>query len=340
MKFPLRCALFLAITPFFAALAAARQASPPDPAGAPRLFAAVFIVRGSVSGNATGGFGLYVRGAQDTGWTRISRSYTLAFGTALFDNGRTRRYYMAAGNGVHRSTDGGKNWKILTSWRTEEILCVVPDPVDSSVIYAATPFGVFKTSDDGTTWEKKMEGIPTWFIQRIVMDVHDRRTLYAATETDVFRSTDAGEHWKPTGSGLRQVLALIQHPARPEVMIAGGESGGIRRTTDGGKTWSSGRGLDSASIYTFRASATGAEIYCAGWKTGLWRSTDDGASWRQIWSAPGIDAIYSLFVYPGDPDHILVGTVGLGIYESLDHGATWRAAGLDGAQVKQIELYP
>jgi photosystem II stability/assembly factor-like uncharacterized protein len=335
----IRSSTLVLVLTILAPLAAAQHA-PADSAGSRRLFAAVFIVRGSVSGNATGGFGLYVRGMQDTGWTRISRSYTLAFGLALFDNGRTRRYYMAAGNGVHRSTDGGKNWRILTSWRTEEILCVVPDPVDSAVIYAATPFGVFKTSDDGATWEKKMEGIPTRFVQRIVMDVRDRRTLYAATETDVFRSTDAGEHWNATGSGLRQVLALLQHPVRNGVMIAAGDLLGIRRTTDGGRTWSGARGLDSASIYTLRASATGAEIYCAGWKTGLWRTTDDGASWRQVWSAPGIDAIYSLFVYPRDPDHILVGTVGSGIFESLDRGATWRPAGLDGAQVKQIELYP
>ncbi len=315
------------------------QPAPPKAEGS-RLFAAVFIVRGSVSGNATGGYGLYVGAQNDTVWTRISRSSTLTFGLALFDNGRTRRYYMAAGNGVHRSTDGGKSWKILTSWRTEEILCVVPDPVDSSVIYVATPFGVFKTVDDGATWEKKMNGIPAWFIQRILMDPRDRRTLYAAAQTDVFRTTDAGEHWQAMGSGLEQVLALMQMPQDPGVMLAAGELKGIRRTTDGGKTWSAARGVDSAIIYTFRSSRDGNEVYAAGWKTGLLGSSDQGASWHQVWPAPGIDAIYSLFVYPDDPAHLLVGTVGDGIEESLDHGVTWRSAGLPGTQVKQIELYP
>lgn len=305
-----------------------------------RLFAAVFIVRGSVAGSAAGGYGVYVRSPADTGWTRVTKSNTLAFGLALFDNGRTRRYYLAAGNGVHRSTDGGMTWRILTSWRTEEILGVVPDPVDSAVLYAATPFGVFKTTDDGTTWEKKMNGIPTWFVQRIVMDARDRRTLYAATETDLFKSTDAGEHWRPMGSGLRQVLALLQVPAHPGVIIAAGEQEGIRRTTDGGKSWSGASGADSSVIYTFRSTSDGAEVYAAGWKTGLLRSTDQGASWEQVWSAPGIDAIYSLFVYPGDTAHILLGTVGQGILESRDRGNSWRPFGLDGAQVKQIEIYP
>jgi len=311
-----------------------------DSAASPRLFAAAFIVRGSVSGSAAGGYGLYVRAQDDTVWTRISRSNMLTFGIALFDNGRTRRYYIAAGNGVHRSTDGGVSWKILTSWRTEEILCVVPDPVDSAVIYAATPFGVFRTSDDGTTWEEKMTGIPTRFVQRIVMDVRDRRTLYAATETDLFRTRDAGEHWQPMGSGLTQVLALLQLPRDPQVIIAAGELNGIRRSTDGGRTWSATKGADSSIVYTLRASSTGGEIYAAGWKTGILRSNDRGASWRQLWPAPGIDAIYSLFVFPGDPSHLLAGTVGDGVLESIDGGAAWRRAGLDGTQVKQIELYP
>jgi photosystem II stability/assembly factor-like uncharacterized protein len=339
LVFPLAVTLTL-LRPAAAAAPVAPKAPPEAPAGAPRLFAAAFIVRGSVSGNATGGYGVYVRGPLDTGWTRISRSYTLTFGIALFDNGRTRRYYIAAGNGVHRSTDGGVTWKILTSWRTEEILCVLPDPVDSAVIYAATPFGVFKTTDDGATWEKKMEGVPTWFVQRIVMDARDRRTLYAATETDLFKSTDAGEHWRAMGTGVGQVLALLQVPGHPDVMVAGGESQGIRRSGDGGKTWTASRGLDSATVYTFRASRTGADIYAAGWKTGLWRSTDEGVSWGQVWSAPGVEAMYSLFVYPADPDHLLVGTVGNGILESLDRGGSWRPSGLDGTQVKQIELYP
>ncbi len=321
----------------------AAGAAPADTSGRAahgRLFAAVFIVRGSVSGNATGGYGVFVRAQGDTSWVRVTKSNTLAFGLAFFDNGRTRRYYLAAGNGVHRSTDGGKSWRILTSWRTEEILGVVPDPADSAVVYAATPFGVFKTVDDGATWEKKMNGMPTWFVQRIVMDARDRSTLYAATETDVFRTTDGGEHWQPMGSGLSQVLALLQVPRDPGVLIAAGEPGGIRRTTDGGRTWSAARGADSSIIYTLRASGEGTRIYAAGWKTGIFVSTDRGGTWRRVWDAPGIDAIYSLFVYPDDDAHLLVGTVGQGIFESTDGGASWRPAGLDGTQVKQIEIYP
>jgi len=314
-----------------------RTAAVARPDAERRLWAAVLIVRGSVPGSGAT-WGVYTKGERDTAFTRNMSALT--FGLALFDNGRTRRYYVAGGNGVHRSTDGGRHWRILTSWRTEEILCVVPDPVDSALIYVATPFGVFRSDDDGATWQKKMRGIPTWYVQRIIMDARERNTLYAATETDVYRSTDRGEDWRPLGCGLKNVLAEIQDPQRPEVLLAAGEEQGIRRTTDGGRTWRQVAGLDSASVYTFRWSPSDGACYAAGWQTGLWRSTDTGATWRQVWAAPGIEAVYSIFVYPGDADHLLVGTVGSGIFESGDGGITWRTAGLPGMQVKQIEWYP
>jgi len=229
---------------------------------------------------------------------------------------------------------------MLTGWRTEEILCVVPDPVDSAVIYAATPFGVFKTTDDGATWVKKAKGFKKWFIQRIIMDKTDRNVLYAASDDDLYRSTDAGEHWTPLHVGGPEILALLQHPGHPEKLLAGHEDDGIKYSTDRGATWRPARVPFATSIYTFGASADGSDLYAAGWKSGLWRSDDGGATWSQLWRADGIEAIYSIFVDPENPAHLMAGTVGFGIFESLDRGRTWRTAGLTGAQVKQIELYP
>jgi photosystem II stability/assembly factor-like uncharacterized protein len=305
-----------------------------------RLFAAVLLVRGTVAGGNVGTYGVYVRNGDDTIWTKVTKSNVITFGLGLFERDAVRRHYIAAGNGLHRSTDGGKTWRVLTTWTTEEVLCVVPDPVDSAVIYIATPFGVFKTEDDGKTWVRKMNGFKKWFIQRIIMDSRDRRTLYAASEDDVYRSTDAGDHWFPLHVGAKEPLALMQNPTKPNQLVAGFEDGGLRYSVDDGATWKSSVGAKGSSIYTLRSSADGSEIYAAGWKTGLLRSNDGGASWHQVWSGSSLEAIYSVFVYPRDAKHLLVGTVGAGVYESYDGGSTWKRAGLFGAQVKQIELYP
>ncbi len=305
-----------------------------------RMFVAVLLVRGTAVGGNVGAYGVYIRDGEDTIWTKITKSNVISFGLGFFERGATRRYYLAAGNGLHRSTDGGRTWRILTSWTSEEILGVVPDPVDSAAIYLATPFGVFKTTDDGNRWVPKMDGFRKWFIQRIIMDSRDRRTLYAASEDDVYKTTDAGEHWFPMHVGALHPLALMQNPNKPKQFLAGFEDGGVRYSFDDGKTWNAAKGLNDSTIYTLRASADGKDVYAAGWNTGLWRSEDGGTTWNQVWSNPAFEAIYSIFVDPRDAKHILVGSVGAGVYESHDRGATWQHAGLLGAQVKQIELYP
>ncbi|MEO8167523.1 MAG: hypothetical protein ABI623_04690, partial [bacterium] len=104
-----------------------------------RIFAAVLLVRGSVSGGNIGSYGVYVRNEGDTTWKKVTRSNLISFGLGYSEHGASRRYYVAGGNGVHRSTDGGNTWRVLTTWTTEEILGVVPDPVDSAVMYAGTP---------------------------------------------------------------------------------------------------------------------------------------------------------------------------------------------------------
>ena len=304
------------------------------------MFAAVYLVRGSVSGGNVGSYGVYVRNGTDSTWTKITRSNLITYGLALYRHGPTTRYYVAGGNGLHRSTDGGKSWKILTSWQTEEILCAVPDPVDSALIYVGTPQGIFKTTDDGKTWNKSMRGFKTWFVQKLILDVRDRRVLYATAEDDLYRTTDGGEHWKPVHVGVPAVQTVFQLPSAPFTLLVGTEDGGVCCSSDGGATWGIGHGLEGASVYALAASPTGHALYAAGWKTGLWTSHDGGGTWVRLWDCPDADAIFSIFIDPADEKYVLVGTVDAGVYESFDSGRTWMRGGLFGAQIKQIEIYP
>jgi photosystem II stability/assembly factor-like uncharacterized protein len=302
-----------------------------------RLYAAAFLVRGSVSGHSTGEFGVFVHTAgTDTGWTRVTRSNLFTFGLGFYERNTTRRYYIAAGNGLHRSYDGLTGWKILTSWKTMEILSVVPDPVDSLLIYVSTPWGVYRTVNGGTTWDEAMRGMHRWFVKSLAMDVRDRRTLYATAEDDLYRTTDGGDHWAELNVGA--ALAFQQSRDNPQRLLVGTRDNGIYRSDDGGASWTHSAGTGGAAIYTIGMSGGG--LYAAGWKTGLLESRDDGNTWRVLWDAPGIDGMFCIFTFPGDPLHLLVGTDGQGVYESPDGGTTWRCAGLSGGKIKQIALYP
>ncbi len=303
-------------------------------------YAVVFLNRGSLTGGTQSNVGLFKRPFGDTIWTNIYRRNLLSFGLGIWDGKFSKRYYIAAGNGLHRSVDGTKSWRVLTDWHTEEILSVAPDPIDSAVIYVSTPFGVFKSVDEGRHWEKRMNGMKKWFVKKVVIDVNNRKKLYAVAEDDVYRSTDSGEHWVPLRSGLTAVQAFAQDPVCPEHLLAGGEDKGIRLSLDGGKTWQTAHGLPKESFYAIAVSPDGHTAYAGGFKTGLWTSTDDGVSWKLLWQNPDIEAISTIYVEKSNSRHLMIGTSGQGIYESLDAGKSWHSAGLQGCQVRQIELYP
>jgi photosystem II stability/assembly factor-like uncharacterized protein len=303
-------------------------------------YAVVFLNRGHVTGGTQSNVGLFKRSFGDTVWTNIYRRNLLSFGLGFWEGKSSRRYYIAAGNGLHRSVDGTTSWRVLTDWHTEEILSVAPDPIDSAVIYVSTPFGIFKSVDEGRHWEKKMIGMKKWFVKRVAFDVNDRKKLFAVAEEDVYRSNDAGEHWEPLHAGLADVQSFAQDPLFPDHLLVGGEENVIRLSLDGGKTWKAARAIPKASFYATAFSPDGHTAYAGGFKTGLWTSTDDGVSWKLLWQNPDIEAIFTIHVEKNNPRHLMVGTSGQGIFESLDAGTTWRCTGLQGCQVRQIELYP
>jgi photosystem II stability/assembly factor-like uncharacterized protein len=304
-------------------------------------YAAVFINRGHVSGGGAPNVGVFRRGSEnDTQWANIYRPNLLTFGIAFWDRGSARRFYVASGSGLHRSLDGGRTWRVLTDWHTEEILSVALDPVDSAVIYIGTPSGFFRSTDDGSTWQKKIQGLKKQFIKMVVMDYADRASLFAASEDDLYRTTDRGEHWAPLRVGVSGILTVLQHPSNPKCLFVGTEDNGVRLSVDGGKTWNPAGGLPNTAIYSICISPDKKTLFAGGYRTGLWKSDDGGFTWGLLWQSSDLEAIFSIFVDPDNLSHLMIGTSGQGIYESLNQGKTWRATGLQGCHVKQIALYP
>jgi len=71
------------------------------------------------------------------------------------------------------------------------------------ILYAGTfGAGVFRSSDDGQTWEAINNGLTDLHILSLVGDPNDDDTLYAGTLDGVFRTRDGGASWESIGGGL------------------------------------------------------------------------------------------------------------------------------------------
>src|SRR5690606_35842277 len=99
--------------------------------------------------NAASGF--YRRDAAGA-WVHSGWQNVRCAGLALDPRDR-RTVFLACGNGVLRSRDGGASWRVTTDWRVTEVLDVALDPFAPGSVYAATAYGPWHSADDGETWQ-------------------------------------------------------------------------------------------------------------------------------------------------------------------------------------------
>jgi len=161
--------------------------------------------------------------------------------------------------------------------------------------------------------------------------------LYAATGDAIARLDESGGDWTAElslrGTGA-QCLAV--DPRDPECVYAGLLHGGVRRTADGGRTWTS-CGLGHSDVFSLAISAVNGAVYAGTEPSALYRSDDAGATWREldallalpsrpIWSfppRPWTSHVRWIAPSPHDAELILVGIELGGLMRSTDGGASW-----------------
>lgn len=218
------------------------------------------------------------------------------------------------GDGVWKSTDGGKTFKHFGLDGTSQISKILIDPQDPNVVLVGAlgdPFkdsadrGVYRSTDGGKTWTK---------------------TLYVGPQSG---ASDLA--WNPR---KRVVFAGIwQYRRIPWSLTSGGPDDGLYRSTDGGVTWTklTGNGLPTGlwgRVGVAIAPSNPRRVYAViQSKQGvLWRSDDGGNSWRLISSDTIVNQrpfYYThVFVDPTNANHVIAQSVEMA--ESKDGGRTWK----------------
>ena len=162
--------------------------------------------------------------------------------------------------------------------------------------------------------------------------------FYAATGDGLARLDEAGEAWTVelalSGSGA-QCLAV--DPADPETVFVGLRENGVRRSVDGGRTWTDCK-LPDPAVFSLAVSAADGAVYAGTEPSRLFRSDDGGESWSELdallelpsqpsWSfppRPWTSHVRWIAPSPHDADLLLVGIELGGLMRSSDGGQSWQ----------------
>ena len=281
------------------------------------------------------------------------------------------RSNVSIGNGVYKSTDGGKTWNHMGLEKTGRIGRVVIDPRNPDIVFVAAvghgygpqkERGVFRTKDGGKTWEHVLFVDEDTGCFEIAMNMDNPRILFAGMwpiviktwgresggpNGGVWRSTDGGSTWKRLEKGLPKPpigkVGLAIAPTNPDVVYALIETGSpnrgvLWRSNNSGDSWrlvSYDRILNERPHYASRivvSSASENEVYFAANSHSV---TYDGGltSERSGWSGDTHDQ----WVDPLNPDRIILSDDG-GIVISNNHGETWERIRLPIAQMYHVAV--
>ncbi|HET6569066.1 MAG TPA: hypothetical protein VFG50_13960 [Rhodothermales bacterium] len=301
----------------------------------PQLYAGLIRTQGYVVGSPLSESGLY-RLTGDSTWVHVGWNNPRISAIAS-DPTDPDVLYLGAGNGVLRTEDGGRSWRITTDWHVTEAQDIAVDPNAPEQVYVATPYGIWRSRDHGQTWTGPAAVLPPdrMFTQTLAIDRTRAGRLFAGTWDGLFLSEDGGASWAAVSPFDGPVLDVEQSPNAPGVWLAGAQGNGVFRSGDGGRTWQRvGGSLSDKVVYSVAMDPLNARnMAAAGWGTGVYVSTDGGETWARRGSRLPVQNVYEVLFDAVRPGRLWAATVEQGIFRSDDLGRTWQPAGMDGTLV-------
>ena len=263
---------------------------------------------------------------------------------------------VSAGDGVYRSTDGGRSWANVGLEATKHISRVRIHPTNPNVVYVAAlgdifgdsaERGVFRSTDCGESWERVLFGDETSGAADLTMDPNNPRIMFATLwearrkpwnfssggpGSAIYRTTDGGDTWenitenKGLPGGIKGRMGVAVSPAKDGRVwaIIEAEDRGLYRSDDLGETWELVSG-DPKLIqrpwyycHVFGDPQDSETVWVLNLK--CWKSTDGGRTFNEV-SMPHGDN-HDLWIDPTNTKRMIQGNDG-GACVSFNDGDSW-----------------
>ncbi len=299
------------------------------------LFVAFAMTKEQESSPLPTDSGIFLRKSIDSDWQRIGPviQQMASFAT---DPNNLNTLFIACGNGIVRSTDGGATWRMTTGWRESDVNKVVVDPENGRNVYASSVWGISASYDGGETWQTANRGLRKRFSRSIMVDSRNPKRLLVGTEDGIYESRDRARSWRPVRSSPKiVVLRMDRSQADPDLWIAGTEGKGVYLSRNDGRRWESAApDLKEANIYGVTADPHNEQSLAAGgWAVGVWVSSDTGKTWQQTESKLPSPNVMAMTFDANVPGRLWASTFEEGTYYTDDGGKSWQDGDLYGAYV-------
>lgn len=267
---------------------------------------------------------------------------------------------LSTGDGMYRTSDGGKTWTHLGLRNGQQISGLAVDEKNENRVFAAVlghPYGpneergLYRTLDGGKTWKKVLGKDENTGAVTVAIDPKNSKVVYCALwearqgpwengawqgpGSGLFKSIDGGDTWKQLVSGLptvEQGLGRIgisisrSNPKRIYAIVDAPSIGGIYRSDNAGEDWvrvnSESRLWGRGSDFAeIRCDPKNANIVYVG-NTSTYRSNDGGETFVCIKGSPGGDDYHTIWINPKHPENILL-AADQGATISVNGGETW-----------------
>ena len=264
------------------------------------------------------------------------------------------------GEGIYKTMDGGKTWKMLGLEKTKNIHRIIIDPNNPNTVYVAAignPYavhperGVYKTTDGGDTWNLILHTNDSSGCADLVMDPTNPNKLIASIwqhqrtpwsfysggkGSGLYITVDGGKNWKKLGKddgipdgdlGRIGLTISYNEPSRVYALIEATKNG-LYKSDDGGFKWelvnSDKNEVTNRAFYfqDIRVDPKN-ENRLYNIKQTITMSEDGGKSFKTIIPYSGIHPDHHAFwINPLDPNLLIDGNDG-GIGISRDRGRNW-----------------
>ncbi len=275
----------------------------------------VWVGTGEANSQRSVGYGDGIYRSDDGGkhWMNMGLKTSEHIGKILIDPRNPDVVFAAAqgplwnsggDRGLFKTTDGGKTWKnVLKISENTGVNDVEMDPENPNVMYASAyerrrhvwgfidggpESGIYKSTDEGETWRKVTNGLP---------------------------SADMGK--------IGMAISPVEHNVVYATIEAAEGQGGIFRSTDFGETWQKMNSYNETAMYYATIYADPKDvnrIYLMG--TFLMYSDDGGRTMLHLNEKWKHVDTHVMYIDPRDPKYSLVGCDG-GLYETYDRAKTW-----------------